>query len=317
MDFYDNIGKMAIGSRLRRLSETITADAAQLYNLYGVNLKPKWFPVFYSLSNATGKSITEIADEIGHSHPSVSKIIREMAAKGLIAKNNEERDGRKNRVKLSAKGKDIVEKIQLQYKDVSEAIESTFAQTNYDLWKAIEEWEILLHEKSLLRRVEEIRKKREHENVTIIDFEPRHKKIFKELNAEWIDTYFVMEPMDLKSLDHPQEYVINNGGAILMANYNGETVGTCALVRMKEGPYDFEVAKMAVSPGVRGKGIGWILGEAIIEKARQLGAKTLYIESNTKLKSAISLYYKLGFKKIIGMASPYERCNIQMLLKLE
>jgi ribosomal protein S18 acetylase RimI-like enzyme len=74
---------------------------------------------------------------------------------------------------------------------------------------------------------------------------------------------------------------------------------------------------MAVSPAAQGKNIGWLLGRAIIEKARALGASTLYLESNTILKPAINLYHKLGFKKVAGHVSPYERCNIQMELKLE
>ncbi len=45
MDF-DKIGEMALGSRLRMLSVVVTKDAQLLYDLYDVNLKPKWFPVF-------------------------------------------------------------------------------------------------------------------------------------------------------------------------------------------------------------------------------------------------------------------------------
>lgn len=37
---------MAIGSRLRMLTDKVTADASQIYQLYGVEIKPKWFPVF-------------------------------------------------------------------------------------------------------------------------------------------------------------------------------------------------------------------------------------------------------------------------------
>ncbi|WP_338021438.1 helix-turn-helix domain-containing protein [Aquimarina longa] len=46
--------------------------------MYNVNLKPKWFSVFYMVSHNDKKSITEIANETGHSHPSVSKIVSEM-----------------------------------------------------------------------------------------------------------------------------------------------------------------------------------------------------------------------------------------------
>ena len=85
---------------------------------------------------------------------------------------------------------------------------------------------------------------------------------------------------------------------------------------MGKSLYDFELAKMAVSPKAQGKNIGWLLGQAIIEKAKALGASGIYLESNTILKPAINLYHKLGFQKVAGHPTPYERCNIQMELKL-
>jgi len=78
----------------------------------------------------------------------------------------------------------------------------------------------------------------------------------------------------------------------------------------------FELAKMAGTDRAQGKNIGWLLGQAVITKAKSLGAKTLYLESNTKLEYAIRLYQKLDFQRIVGIPSPYERCNIQMELKL-
>ncbi len=85
---------------------------------------------------------------------------------------------------------------------------------------------------------------------------------------------------------------------------------------MQNEKYDYELAKMAVSPKAHGKGIGYLLGKAIIEEAISLGASTLYLESNTILRPAISLYEKLGFRKIAGHHTPYKRCNIQMELIL-
>ena len=86
--------------------------------------------------------------------------------------------------------------------------------------------------------------------------------------------------------------------------------------RERNKPPVFELVKMGVSPLAQGKGIGFLLGQACIEKARALGAEKIYLESNTRLKPAISLYHKLGFRKVAGPPSPYERCNIQMELKL-
>jgi GNAT superfamily N-acetyltransferase len=126
-----------------------------------------------------------------------------------------------------------------------------------------------------------------------------------------------MEEADYKALDNADSYIINNGGLILVALYNDEPVGVCALLKMNDPDYDYELAKMAVSPKAQGKNIGFLLGQAIIEKAKALGGHKLYLESNTILKPAISLYHKLGFVKIAGRPSPYERANIQMELELK
>jgi len=125
-----------------------------------------------------------------------------------------------------------------------------------------------------------------------------------------------MEEIDRKTLEHPKEYILDKGGYILVALYDNKPVGVCALIKMHEADYDFELAKMAVSSEAKGKGIGWILGKAIIEKARSVKAKKIYLESNTVLTPAINLYQKLGFKRVIGRSTPYERCNIQMELMI-
>jgi DNA-binding MarR family transcriptional regulator/GNAT superfamily N-acetyltransferase len=312
MDFYTMTGKMALGSRLRRLSEQMTEQAAGIYDLYQVDLQPKWFPVFYSLSPTLPRSITDIAREIGHTHPSVSQIVREMAAKGYVIEKKGEQDGRKNFVLLSPAGEAVREKMQPQLDDVTSAIEKTMKETHHDLWKAIAEWELLLEQKSLLRRVHDEKKTRESSQVEIVDFQPSWQPAFRKLNEEWITKYFRMEESDYKALDHPQEYILDKGGHIFMALYKGDPVGACALIPMDDG--GFELAKMAVSPRAQGLGIGWLIGRACIEKARALGAPRVYLESNTALKPAINLYHKLGFRKAAGPPSPYERCNIQMEL---
>jgi GNAT superfamily N-acetyltransferase len=109
---------------------------------------------------------------------------------------------------------------------------------------------------------------------------------------------------------------LDKGGKIIVAIQNGTVLGVCALVKMENSIYDFELAKMAVSQEARGKGIGYLLGKSIIETARSLGAKRIYLESNSVLEAALSLYQKLGFQDITDHQSPYSRCNVQMGLSL-
>ncbi len=317
MEFFERTGKMALGSRLRLLAAKVTEDAEGIYQLYEVDFSPKWFPVFFVLAENGAKTITEIAVEIGHSQPSVTKIIKEMAHAGLVKDNQKSDDKRRNITGLSEKGKKLATKVKVQSGDIEKAIESMMAQATHDLWEALAEWEALLKQKSLLKRVQEQKKLRESKDVTIVPYQPQYQSAFKALNEEWISRYFEMEAADYKALDHPKEYILDKGGQILVALYDGKPVGVCALIKMKGAAYDFEMAKMAVSPRVQGKNIGWLLGQALIQAARELGASTIYLESNTILKPAINLYYKMGFKKVTGLATPYKRCNIQMVLDLK
>lgn len=314
MDFFDKTGKMAIGSRLRMLTDKITDDSSLIYQLYGVDIKAKWFPVFYVLMNGEAKTITAISKEIGHSHPSVSNIVKEMAQKGIVREKKDKADGRRNVITLSSKGKKMSGILTEQCIDVEMAIEEISSLTRNDLWRAIEEWEYLLSEKSIYQRVKEAKRIRERKDIKIIPYEPRFKSAFRALNEEWITSHWKMEEPDYKALDHPQEYILDKGGYIFVALYKDEPVGVCALCKMEDERYDYELAKLAVSPNVQGKGIGVLLCEAVVEKAKELGSKKIFLESNTLLRPAINLYRKLGFKELAEYHPTYERGDIQMEL---
>lgn len=316
MKLFEKTGKMALGSRLRLFTARITEDAAEIYKRYQIDFTPKWFPVFFVLSEGLAKTITEVAIEIGHSQPSVSKIVKEMIAAGLVKENQKSTDKRRNVVTLSKKGLAISERLALQCADVDAAVEGIIAEARNNLWEALEEWEYLLDEKSLITRVHQQRKLRESKEVQIVAFEDKYAEAFKALNEEWIATYFELEEADRKALNNPHSYILDKGGKIFVALYQDQPVGVCALIKMDDPEYDYELAKMAVSPTVQGKNIGWLLSQAVVNAAKELGASKLYLESNTALKPAINLYQKIGFKKIVGRATPYARCNIQMELIL-
>lgn len=316
MELFQKTGKMALGSRLRLLTSKVTDDAARIYELYQMEFAPKWFPAFFVLAEDGEKTITEIAVEIGHSQPSVSKIIQEMTLAGLVQENRECADKRRNLVELTPKGIEFAKELKVQCADVDAVIDSVISEARHNLWEAIEEWEFLLDQKSLFRRVQEQKKRRESKDVQMVPYEEKYQSAFRALNEEWISTYFKMEAADYKALDDPKAYILDKGGKIFVALYQDEPVGVCALIKMNDPDYDYELAKMAVSPKIQGKSIGWLLGQAIVNAAKELGASKIYLESNTSLKPAINLYQKLGFKKVVGRSTPYERCNIQMELDL-
>ena len=150
--------------------------------------------------------------------------------------------------------------------------------------------------------------------VEIIPFEPRYREDFKRLNVEWLEKYFLVEPIDEDVLSHPEARILEPGGRILLARYQGEIVGTCALIQ--DAPGRFELSKMAVTHRYQGLKIGLRLLRAAIAESKALGARELFLESNSILKTAISLYESNGFVHMPRpTASHYQRADVYMVYK--
>ena len=141
---------------------------------------------------------------------------------------------------------------------------------------------------------------------------------FRTLNEEWITRHFVLEPKDRETLGDPEHTILLKGGHILMACANDEPVGCVALIPMGNGVY--ELSKMAVSPQMRGQGIGRRLLEHTIAQAKAIGARSLFLGSSTKLPPAIHLYESIGFRHVPAASlppMPYTRADVFMELPLE
>lgn len=151
-------------------------------------------------------------------------------------------------------------------------------------------------------------------SIVIIPFQPELSKHFEIINKEWVNQYFSLEPFDIAQLENPEENIINKGGQIIFAKIGEEIVGTVGLV--PHGENSCEMIKMGVKPSAQGKGVGMVLAEAIIEKAKELGYSKMELFSSTKLDSALRLYKKLGFKDVEVGCNPYDRCDVQMVLDL-
>ena len=150
--------------------------------------------------------------------------------------------------------------------------------------------------------------------INIIPYESHHAAIFKQLNLEWLDKYHLTESHDLMVLDDPQGTILDRGGVILLAEYEGEIIGTVAL--MKEHGNEYELAKMAVAPRMQGRGISKILITAILEEAKTMGVEKLILFSNHQLVAALSLYKKFGFNHVDVTGSPFTTADVKMELVL-
>ena len=149
-------------------------------------------------------------------------------------------------------------------------------------------------------------------DIKIIDYRHEHQPYFEKFNRQWIEKYFFMEPVDEFVLTEPDEALLKPGGAILMAEYDGEIAGTVALRKVDEKTFEF--TKMAVDEKFRRKGIAEAISHASFTKAKELGATTVILYSNSILTPAIRLYEKLGFKHIPVGNTGYKRSDVKMMI---
>jgi len=152
-------------------------------------------------------------------------------------------------------------------------------------------------------------------SLTIVPFEDHHHAAFAALNLEWIERHFAVEPEDSKVLDNPRAQIIEPGGAIFMALDDLEPVGTAAMIPHGAG---FELAKMAVTPTQRGRGIGQRLMRACLGFAKLRNATEVTLLTNDILQPAVSLYRSFGFEQLETMIDDrYARGNVEMRLTLD
>lgn len=147
--------------------------------------------------------------------------------------------------------------------------------------------------------------------ISIVPYRPELAPAFAHLNLAWIERLFVVEAADRKVLDNPEAAIIRPGGQIFFALDGAIPIGTAAAMPVAPGRY--ELAKMAVDPAYQGRGLGRLLGEAVIDFARSVHAESLFLVTNSSLTGAIRLYERLGFRHApLPPHNEYARADVYM-----
>jgi GNAT superfamily N-acetyltransferase len=151
--------------------------------------------------------------------------------------------------------------------------------------------------------------------VQIVPFRAEFAPAFAALNREWIERLFALEPADRKVLNDPAGAIIAPGGQIFFALEDGVPIGTVAVIAVQ--PRRYELAKMAVTPGYQGQGVGEALGRAVIAWALEQQAESVFLLTNSRLGGAIRLYQRLGFvHRPTPAQTGYDRADVLMELVL-
>ena len=128
---------------------------------------------------------------------------------------------------------------------------------------------------------------------------PQSKEDWREAKR-LIEEYAASLNVDLcfQNIDHELAHLAEEygppAGAFLLAAENGVNLGCVGLRRISDGVG--EMKRLYAVPAARGRGVGRLLAEGIVEAARKLGYAALVLDTLPSMKEAQRLYASLGFK---------------------
>ena len=94
-------------------------------------------------------------------------------------------------------------------------------------------------------------------------------------------------------LEHLQEKYAAPEGAIYILTADGEDIGCIALRKIDEKTC--EVKRVFLQMAYRGKGLGRLMMERVIEDARRAGYREMVLDTLPIMKGACGLYDRMGF----------------------
>lgn len=132
--------------------------------------------------------------------------------------------------------------------------------------------------------------------MRIIEYAPRYRNSFIKFNTDWIvDNFGCLEEEDIETFEKIDEE-LEKGAMIYFAVEEDVPLATCMAKPMAGETW--EICKLASNKHRAHKGCGSAVFEAAMQWAIEHGAKKLFLLSNRKLKPALHIYEKYGFKEV-------------------
>ncbi|RDS82624.1 bifunctional helix-turn-helix transcriptional regulator/GNAT family N-acetyltransferase [Dyella psychrodurans] len=308
-----SLGKLALGSRLKALSDHFYGAADAVYQARGARIESRWLPVMRYLWDVGPGSVTEVANAIGQTHSAVSQLTDKLVRAGMVKRRRDPADGRRTVLVLTDKAHGAMAELGPIWCAVRKGVTSSLGEHAAQLLAAIEACERALQERPIVDAILAEHTALLARPVEIVPYAPEWREHFYRLNAQWLERYFRIEDIDRAVLNDPERYILQPGGEIFFARLGDEIIGTCAL--LQESPGVFELTKMSVDETFRGLGAGKRLLDAAIAEFHRRGGTTLFLESNSILKPALRMYEQAGFRlqPNIRPGSHYERADVYMI----
>ena len=311
--YLSSLAELALGSRLKALSEHFYGAVDEVYRASGARIESRWFPVLRYLWEHGPATVSEVAAAIGQTHSAVSQLADKLAQADMLRRQGDPADGRRSLLALTEQAAQALSSLGPLWCSIRRGVMASLGDAGPALLAALADCEKALQERPLVEAMLAEHAALSAARLQIVPYEPGLRGHFYRLNAQWLQRHFHIEEIDRVMLGDPERYVLQPGGAIFFARLGEEIIGTCAL--LQESPGIYELSKMGVDEGFRGLGAGrQLLAAAIAEFHRRVGSE-LFLESNSRLKTALRMYEQAGFvlQPATRPGSHYQRADVYMV----
>ncbi len=155
-DVVKELGHLSLGTRLKRIGETLQAQSQAVLAAHGLEQPAAYFPLLAALDRSGSLSVGDLSQAVGVSQPVVTRSLRGLEGDGLVQSATSDEDRRVRRVGLSRKGRGLVQRAQREaWPAIEAAVVQACAGLKGDLLAQLAALEDALAERPLLQRVQE------------------------------------------------------------------------------------------------------------------------------------------------------------------
>lgn len=152
-DVVKELGFLALGTRFKRIGESLQAQAQALLAANGMDIPAGHFPLLAALDRLGPLGVSELSQAVGVSQPVVSRSLLGLEANGLVESTLVAADRRVRRIRLSRKGRELVRHAKrVVWPEIEAAVAQACKRLNGSLLDQLSALEAALEQTSLLQR---------------------------------------------------------------------------------------------------------------------------------------------------------------------
>jgi predicted GNAT family N-acyltransferase/DNA-binding MarR family transcriptional regulator len=249
-------------------------------------------------------SVSELAQEIGLTHPTTIILIKELELNGLVSSIKDSEDERKRKISLTSKSKELIKTMKPAWTVMTEAL-NHLTDTPNNLIKAIAEVNAKLDEKSFLTRMSEIMDAQKGNNsISDAVIEVHKVKTAFELKL----ALAIRHEVFVKEQHVPSEFEGSNNevSTHFLATVNDLPAGTA---RYRETQNGIKLERFAVLRHYRGMKVG----DALVKNILHDLPPGIPVYLNAQLEIA-GLYFSNGFKQEGEVFKEADMDHIKMVI---